>query len=72
MWDEEEAEQKESQPVGWVGFPGRGEGPLSAVGDEMWAGAGGGVGGEVCHDLELLGSHLWHDTNPGELGLNLI
>lgn len=58
----------------WAGWAsrGRGEGPLSAVGDEMWAGAGGGVGGEVCHDLELLGSHLWHDTNPGELGLNLI
>lgn len=51
MWDEEEAEQKESQPVGWVGFPGRGEGPLSAVGDEMWAGAGGGVGGRCAMTL---------------------
>lgn len=36
-------------------------------------GSGGWEWGESCTlDLGLLESHLWHDTNRRELGLNLI
>lgn len=34
--------------------------------------SGLGVGWTCALALELLGSHLWPDTHPGELGLNLI
>lgn len=34
--------------------------------------SGLGVGWSSALAPELLGSHLWPDTHPGELGLNLI
>ena len=55
--------------AGWWASRGCGEEPL--VGSGGWK-QGGGRGKSGTLDLGLLGSHLWHDTNPGELGLNLI
>lgn len=69
-WNERKAGQRKSSGpehtcMKLAGFLGSRKGPF--------VGGGGWELGESCaFDLGLLRSHLWHDTNPGELGLNLI